>query len=261
MLKAAGRLSKQPDVLQREEVLQKGPRLQSTSKERALKCWSNKGSSNARDMFVLSHTRSGAVCRLLAGHLPKEPTSAASPTPASTAQEPRGDEGVPVGPHDSRRAGSDNKAHREHLGSAGRTDDCRNSHPCRPQDLRPGSEPAVSIPAHQRPQNATKPHDFLCARTDVLGARAAAAGGRTSPRRRKRSPLKPTSPADAVPRPAAGNPPGWPGPVWSAGQDASRDVTAATSAQSCRVTRSGPAHPGHEPSLQNKPKGTINHRG
>jgi len=135
------------------------------------------------------------------------------------------------------------------------------SHPCHPWDLRPGSEPASSITADQRPQNATKPHDFLGARTDVLRARATAAGRRIAPCRRKRSPLKPTSPADAVPRPTAGNPPGLPGPVWSAGQDASRDVTAATSTRSCGVTRSGPAQPGHEQSLENTPKGTINHQG
>lgn len=111
MLKAARRLSKQPNMLQRKELLQKAPQLQSTSKERALKCCSNKGSSNGRDMFILSHTCSGAVCRLLSGHLPKELTSAASSMPAPPAQELRGDKGVPVGPHDSWRAGSDNKAH------------------------------------------------------------------------------------------------------------------------------------------------------
>lgn len=212
-------------------------------------------------MLVLSHMRSGAVCRLLSGHLPEEPTSAASPTPAPTAQEPRGDKGVPVGPHDSWRTGSDNKAHREHLDSAGRINSCQHPHPCHPRDLHPGSEPAVSITAAQRPQNATKPRDFLRSRTDVLGARATAAGRWTSPCWRKRSPLKPTSPADAVPRPAAGNPPGFPGPVWSAGQDVSWDVTAATSARSCGVTWSGPAHPGHEQSLEHTPKGTINHQG
>lgn len=169
LLKAAGRLSKQPDMLQREEVLQKAPRLQSTSKERALQRCSNKGSSNARDVFVLSHTRSGAVRRLLSGLLPQEPTSAASPTPAATAQEPRGDKGVPVGPRASWRAGSDNKAHREHLDSAGRINSCQNTHPCPPRDLHPGSEPAVSTTADQRPQNATKPRDFLHARTCPWG--------------------------------------------------------------------------------------------
>lgn len=240
-------------MLQREEVLQKAPRLQSTSKERAPKCCSNKGSLNARDMFVLSHARSGAVCRL-----PKEPPSAARPAPASTAQELRGDKGVPVGP----RGQLESRLRQQDIwtelvaSTAAKTPDS-----CHPRDLHPGSEPAGGIAADQRPPNATKPRDFLRARADVLGARATAAGRRTSPRRRKRSPLKPTSPADAVPRPAVGNPSGFPGPVWSAGQDGSRDVTAVTSARSCGVTRSGPAHPGREPSLENNPKVTINHQG
>lgn len=132
---------------------------------------------------------------------------------------------------------------------------------CRPRDLHPGAEPAGGIAADRRPPNATKPRNFLRARADILGARATAAGRRTSPRRRKRSPLKPTSPADAIACPAVGNPSGFPGPVWSVGQDVSRDVTAVTSARSCGVTQSGPAHPGREPSLENNPKVTINHQG
>lgn len=204
LLQAAGRPSKQRDVLPREEVLQRAPRLQSTSKEPALKCRGNKGSSNAGDALGPGRTRSGAPGR----PLPKEPTSAATPTPAARAQGLRGDMGVPVGPQDSRRAGSGNKAHREHLGSAGRTRSRRNSRPCHARDLHPGSEPALNITAEQRPQNATKPQDFPRAGTDTPGVRTTAAGGRTSPRRRKRSPLQPTSPADAVPVLLRGSPQG-----------------------------------------------------
>jgi len=115
LLKAAGRLSKQPDVLQREEVLQKAPQLQSTSKERAFKCWSNKDSSNARDMFVPSHTRWGCLQAAQGTDLGGQPLAC---TNGSGAERGPGCPWVP-------KTGSDNKPHREHLGSAGRINNIR----------------------------------------------------------------------------------------------------------------------------------------
>lgn len=46
------------------EVLCQAPQLQSTSKERAPKCFCKKHTSNMRNMFVLSHVRRGATILL-----------------------------------------------------------------------------------------------------------------------------------------------------------------------------------------------------